>query len=80
MKQIALSGTVLLQPQFSFPHQGIPDAKKRPERRVKSGLSPLIISTRSPESLCQSFICVVLPVPLGAAKAMPCPSKEIRAA
>lgn len=48
MKQIALSGTVLLQPQFSFPHQGIPDAKKRPERRVKSGLSPLIISTRSP--------------------------------
>ena len=29
MKQIALSGTVLLQPQFSFPHQGIPDAKKR---------------------------------------------------
>ena len=32
---MAFSGTVLLQPQFSFPHHGIPDAKKQPERRVK---------------------------------------------
>ena len=42
---IATTATIVPTPLGGH---GIPDAKKRPERRVKRGLSPLIISTRSP--------------------------------
>ena len=56
MKQIALSGTVLLQPQFSFPHQGIPDAKKRPERRVKSGFNAVAVESL-PEFYMRRLAC-----------------------